>query len=446
MSKFAFINPGTRTEFSVTAPINLALLAAVLEKHGIEVIIIDELAGQDIRTKLDQFTPDIVGVTATTTQFNDAIAAAKISRELGFRTIIGGRHVLIRPEEARPYFDMIVQGEAEARILDIATGKLREKLIVCKPINRLEDFPPPSWHLLDMDFYSASRRRILNSFLNFSPAEYRVGTLLSSRGCPYDCLFCHNSWKGLKYRSLSLERILEDVKELVTKYAIQSIFFIDDDFFFDRKRLGRFCDLLINNDIDLVWGCNARVTDVTEDSLARVKQAGCAQVTFGFESGSQRILDVLNKKTTVEQGSKAVAMSKKAGLQVSGTFIIGTPSETLKDIELTKQFIRDHDIDSIGITLMTPFPGTRLWDWCEEHNFIPADFTWSDLDYNTIPPIRTNENFTPDELFRLYREVRKIVSRKVTRRKFKERSLFSKLGWTLKHPVKTAKILCSDVG
>lgn len=134
MTKFAFIYPGNNIDFSVTAPINVALLAAVTEKAGIETIIIDEIAGQDIQKRLLEFQPDMVGITSVTSQFPDALKAGKIARDLGFKTVIGGRHVLLMPEEAGPFFDIVIQGEAEKVIADVALGKITDKLIKAEPI------------------------------------------------------------------------------------------------------------------------------------------------------------------------------------------------------------------------------------------------------------------------------------------------------------------------
>lgn len=438
MTKFAFIYPGNNIDFSTTAPINIALLAAILEKAGIETIIIDEIAGQDIEQRLLEFKPDMVGITAVTSQFPDALIAGEIARRLGFKTVIGGRHVLIKPEEAEPYFDIIIQGEGEDVIADVALGKLKDKIIKAKPIEKLDDYPMPAYHLLDMDFYANSRKRITYSFLNFAPAEHKIGSLLTSRGCPYSCIFCHNSWKGLKFRCLSSQRVLEEVKILMNNYGIQSIFFIDDDFFFNKKRLMEICDLFIKNKIDLVWGCNSRVTDITEEALIKAKQAGCKQVTFGFESGSQRILEVLNKKATIEKAHEAVLLCNKVGMQVSGTFIVGTPTETVEDVQMTKDFIVSHDIDSIGITKMTPFPGTAIWEWCEQKGFIPETFSWSDFNYSNVP-IRTNENFSSDDIDYYCRELNKIVLKKYNQKlgRYEEEKESSLLVNFIKFPRKT---------
>jgi len=224
------------------------------------------------------------------------------------------------------------------------------------------------------------------SFLSFANPNNNVGVLLTSRGCPYDCVFCHNSFRDKPFRFNSPERVIEEIEFLQNSYGVQSIFFIEDNFFCNHPRLKRICGLIKENNIDIEWGANSRVDNINEDVLQLAKKAGCKQVTFGWESGSQKILDILNKRTTVEQNKKSIELCKKIGILSNGTVMLGNPYETEEDIRKTQQFILNSPIDGgVGVCITTPFPGTKLWDWCRENNKIPEKFWWSDFNYHKVP-------------------------------------------------------------
>jgi len=226
--------------------------------------------------------------------------------------------------------------------------------------------------------------------------------VLSSRGCPYNCTFCHNSWKGMPCRYNAPERVIAEIKSLLADYGVRAIFFIEDSFFSNRPRLKKICELIRQEKLDFIWGGNARVNEIDPDSLRLAREAGCRQITFGFESGSDRILKVLNKRASVEQNRRAVRICKEAGLYVNGTFMIGNPTETKADIELTEQFIMQNPIDSVGICVLTPYPGTQVWDWCRSEGLIPDRIDWSDFLYDRVS-ILCSRALTRQQLLR-YRD------------------------------------------
>jgi radical SAM superfamily enzyme YgiQ (UPF0313 family) len=222
---------------------------------------------------------------------------------------------------------------------------------------------------------------------------------LTSRGCPYNCSFCHNSYRTLPFRFNTPEKVIEEIKLLVKNYDINAIFFVEDNLFVNRQRVRKICELLIKENLGIIWGANARVDNIDDDTLKLAYQAGCRQVTFGWESGSQRILDILNKRTTVEQNYESVRMCNRAGIAASGTLMIGNPSETVEDIRLTQKFMEESDIKGgIGICITTPYPGTKLWDWCIETGRVPEDFRWDEFDFHHVP-IKVCD--IPDDVFNM---------------------------------------------
>jgi radical SAM superfamily enzyme YgiQ (UPF0313 family) len=408
MKKVALINPGRDERYAIEEPLSLGFIASYLEKNHVDVIIIDELAGDNVEEMIDDFRPDIVGITATTPLVIDAYRIADMCRRKRLITVMGGVHVSILPEEALQHADIVVIGEGEDAMLDIVNNNIESRIITRPYIKNIDEVPSPSRHLMNMKFYLCTKDRIPGSYLYFVPDNSRVACIITSRGCPYNCLFCHNTWKGIPYRSNSPDRVISEILSLLNNYNINALFFIDDNFFINKKRVGIICKKIIEAKLDILWGANARVDNIDKEVLQIAKEAGCKQITFGFESGSQRILDLLNKLTTVEQNRKAIDLCNSVGIIPQGTFIIGNPTETMEDINLTKKFIEENNIESAGICIATAFPGTDLWKWCKENNLIPADINWSDFTFDKVA-IRICEEVSPKKLVTIRDEINRIT-------------------------------------
>lgn len=411
MSKVALINSGKDEKYAIQEPLNLGFIASYLEKNGIEVIIIDELAGQDVKKEIDKFRPDIVGITATTPLVVDAYRVAKISKEMGILTVMGGVHASILPEEALKHVDIVIKGEGEVAMLDIVRNNIKSGIISRPYIKDIDEIPPPARHLMQMDFYLRTKDRLPDTYLSFVPSHTKTASILTSRGCPYACMFCHNSWRGTPCRYNSAERVVSEIEQLIKIYGIEALFFIEDNFFVNKPRVQKICHLLKEKKINIIWGANSRVDNIDLEILQMAKEVGCKQITFGFESGSQRILDILNKKTTVEQNRRAIELCNKAGIEPQGTVMVGNPTETIEDVRATQQFIRESNIKSVGVCLTTPYPGTKLWDWCKERNLIPSSVNWSDFTYDKIA-IPACDTISKQELEKIFKETIDIVSEK----------------------------------
>lgn len=431
MPRVALINPGTDERFAVQEPLNLGYIASYLEKNGIEVLIIDQLAGQDVEKELDAYAPDMVGLTAATPLAPDAYRIAKMCKERKILTVMGGVHASVLPEEVLQHVDVVVKGEGEQAMLDVVEMGIKSGVVSRPYIKNIDEIPPPSRHLMEMNFYMRTKDRLPYTYLYFVPPHTKTAAILTSRGCPYSCIFCHNTWRGIPFRFNSAERVLSEIKGLIRDYDIEAIFFIEDNLFANRSRLQKICELIKENHIYIMWGGNARVDNVDLETLKLVKETGCRQITFGFESGSQRILDVLNKKATADQARDAIRLCKQVGLLVNGTFMVGNPTETIEDIRATQRFIEENDIDSVGICITTPFPGTKLWTWCEEKGLIPESLDWTDFTYDKMP-ILACDTISPEKMKELYEETADIAAQKVSL------NLFHVLNTCLRYPVKSA--------
>jgi len=431
MVKIALITPGKDEKFAVQEPLNLGYIASYLEKNNIDVTIIDQLAGQNVKKELNKYNPDIVGITATTPLVSDAYKIADMCREKGILTVMGGPHASVLPAEALQHVDIVVKGEGERAALDIVRNGIKSGVITHPYIKNLDEIPPPARHLMQMDFYLRTKDRLQDTYLYFVPQHTKTAAILSSRGCPYACIFCHNTWRGIPYRYNSVERVISEIKQLINQYNVEALFFIEDNLFVNKPRVRKICRLMKKNKFDIIWGANARVDNVDSKTLQVVKDAGCRQITFGFESGSQSILDILNKRTTVEQNKRAIELCRGAGIIPQGTFIIGNPTETIDDIRMTQQFIRDNNMgDFVGICISTPFPGTELWKWCEERGLIPESFDWSEFTYDKVP-IHVCDTIPPEELQRIYYEITDEIAQE------KPIEFTDVLKTSLKHPLST---------
>ncbi|MCS7098374.1 MAG: B12-binding domain-containing radical SAM protein [Candidatus Methanomethyliaceae archaeon] len=410
--KVILINPPITTNLETASilglkapPLGLAYIGAVLEKEGYNVKIIDA-AALDISNKklgeiLKKESPNVIGVTSTTPTVYDAMKAIITAKENvpDAITIMGGYHITFLPEETMmecPALDIGVIGEGEVTIIDLLKSlegkkpisevdgivyRKEGKIIRNKPrklIENLDEIPFPARHLLPLDKYT-----VLGE-------SKRLGNIMTSRGCPFNCIFCSSSkFYGRKFRARSPKNVVDEIEELFYKYKIKSIEIVDDVFTINKNRALEIAKEIIKRGLDIWWACGARVDLVTKELLSIFKRAGCEVIYYGIESGSERILKILKKGITLEQAKKAVKWAKEVGIEVVGSFIIGTPGETKEDVMKTIKFAKDCDIDFAQFTAMTPYPGTEIYEIAEREGLLLTR-DWSK--YTTIVPVmRTKE-------------------------------------------------------
>ncbi|MFH1666079.1 MAG: radical SAM protein [Elusimicrobiota bacterium] len=321
--RVALISPGTEQVFAVHEPINLGFLASYLEKTGYEVKIIDQLGGQNVEEELFKFNPDLAGITATTPVIYEAYKVAQLAKKMGILTVMGGIHATMFPQEALKYADIVVKGEGEKALVEILTKNIKNGIITGAAITKLDDIPPPARHLMLMkERYLYCKKRVpYIGHLPRVPANKRIIHMITSRGCPHArCIYCHNSTKNIPYRSNSPERVIEEIKLLKKQFDVEVIYFMEDNFFAEKNRVMKICELMIQNKLDYIdWGGTIRVEQVDEEMLSASKKAGAKWVGIGFESGSQRILDILSKGIKIEQSARAVEIVRKVGCYRTAT-------------------------------------------------------------------------------------------------------------------------------
>ena len=236
------------------------------------------------------------------------------------------------------------------------------------PIPKRELLPDQNWYLIPPGF-------IRGSF------NTRIATLMSGRGCPFNCSFCaSHSVFGRGMRRRSVANVLQEIQYLKHRYKIKGLFFLDDTFTVNRKWLTEFCEKFREAHADLIWGCQARGDTITSDTLRMMKEAGCVQIDVGVESGSDAVLKNLNKNETVAELKAAFAVARQIGVKTFASFIIGNPGEGLKEIQETRQLALEIKPDMAVFCILVPYPGTALYDLAKQnHWFTEAGGTFSEF-------------------------------------------------------------------
>ena len=402
-----------------TAPLGLCNLAAVTRAAGYETKIIDASAlGWDSNKTVEEilkFSPDFVGITAVTIAvYNAGQVAKKLKEKAGhIITILGGPHITCLPLQTMQEFsgfDVGVIGEGEITIQELlpALGKKEDlssikgiifrkdgELITTQPrplIDNLDLLPLPAWDALP-ELTQYYRPPV------FSCKRLPATSLVTSRGCSGQCTFCDRRVFGNRLRGYSAKYLLAMIRQLMDDYGIKEIIFHDDNFVLFRKRLKEFCETLIKEKWDLTWSCNTRVDSVNQEVILLMARAGCWQIGYGIESGSQRILDVIKKRTTIEQIEKAVKWSRDAGIRTRGFFMLGHPTETKETMRETIDLAKRLPVTDFQITFFTPLPGTEVFQHVKEYGTLEKD--WRKM--NMWVPVFIPYGLTREDLVRYHR-------------------------------------------
>jgi len=384
---------------AVSEPLGLAYIAGYLEKMGIQVRIIDapaqQMTAEDVVSDLSIPKEGIIGITILTTTFK---AAQQLCQKIkaGYpqcTIVLGGPHSTVLPErtlEEIPEADIACIGEGELTLAAIAQTSSKDDLgdiegicyrhkgkIHRNPdrsfIRNLDEIPPPARHLLPMDQYHLTASRVSGD--SFCP------TIIVARGCPFKCSYCSRTF-GRTFRAHSTARIIAEIKGLIDTYHIRQINIEADTLTVKKRFLKDLCQALIDNGINrqIKWTCESRVDTIDGDMLELMRRAGCWQISYGVETGSQRLLDLINKGVTLNQVEAAFEMTKKAGISIRGFFMLGLPTETRQESMETIAFAKRIDPLWAQFTITVPYPGTKMFDDLDRSGQIKT-YDWSC--YNT---------------------------------------------------------------
>jgi magnesium-protoporphyrin IX monomethyl ester (oxidative) cyclase len=446
----------------LTPPLGLAYIAAVLEERAYDVKILDVsaedfynreeigeeyiqigLSNGEIKTRIRDFDPDVVGISCLlSSQFHDMCNICKLAKEINERiiTVVGGAHPSALPEESlmNDYIDFVVIGEGEYTMLELmeaikrgydfskidGLGFKQGKRIVVNPktkfIEDLDELPLPARHLLPMETYfktnlphSGTSRRSPNT------------PIMTSRGCTGHCIFCATAkfW-GRRYRTRSVDKVLDEMVYLIKEYGVKEIQFIDDNLTLNKKRAIELFNRMIERNLNLVWNTpqGIAVSTLDEEILQKMKESGCYEITLAIESGDEKVLNyIIKKPLKLEKVEQQVKTARKLGIITKGYFVVGLPGETKAQMQKTFDFAKRLKLDAAGIFIAAPLPGTELYRLCREKNYLKSGFSFKKINY------ATGNIETPDFTAR---EVEKLVSKNILR---------INMGLILRNPLKFVK-------
>lgn len=358
MKKIVFLEPpyGKFIE-RLDAPFSLMYLGAVAEQCGWEAEIVD-------MQKLDDPIPsaDVYAVTSSSPQFPTAVKLeARLADEFpDSLRILGGNHISAEIDSIfQTSFNIAVAGEGEVVLSGILSHPEQYKTSTCVkiqgvPIANLDIIPFPARHLIDWTKYN---RGICWGTKMLAPAV----SIVSSRGCPNRCVYCGSHVVFGRYtRFRSIENVVAEVKHVIDTMGYHGFNFHDDTFCLDPKRVMKLSKEF--EKLDIVWRCLTRVDTISEELLEAMQKGGCRELVAGIESGSQRVLDRIQKGVTVEQNLRAMKLIKKSGIQLKAGIMVGSPGETKETVEETKKLLRECPPDTWAVSVFTPFPGSAVWN------------------------------------------------------------------------------------
>lgn len=408
---------GKHTRFSISPPLGLAYIAGLLEKNGIAVEILDanilNLGVDDVVRRAQNTKATIVGVGILISGYKYSTEIAqKLPKDI--LSVAGGAYASGAPEKVlQDGFDIAVKGAGEEAMLEIALGKDIDKIseIYYWKDKKIFHTPPQApKNLTARPSPWPARHLLINNGVN---KPYRLeGTMyfpwapiFTSIGCPYHCYWCSKQVFD-RFLPRSAEDVLAEICQLVEKYQVKEIDIYDDCFNADLARAEKILDLIIEKklNIKLRFVNGIRANLVNRSFMGKMKKAGCIEVAYGIESGDQDVLDKIPKIVLLEEIRKAVKYSKEAGIFTVGFFILGLRGDNEKTMQKTIDFAKEIEVDAAFFSILTPYPGTHLWDLIEKDGkFLIKDF--DDLHHSSGKMTFCHPDFPPASLVeKMYRK------------------------------------------
>jgi radical SAM superfamily enzyme YgiQ (UPF0313 family) len=342
--------------------------------------------------------PRIIGLSVCTPDYRiiDNVAFLVKNKFPEIKVVMGGPHPTLDADGVLsfPHVDFVIRGEGEYSFLELCRAIVSEdgshfkniRGLSFKEEGRVAHNPdPPRIDNLDEIPFPARHLIPLMKYRNYGRVYKRkpVGVMITSRGCPLQCIFCAHEIFGRKYRFMSAPRIVEEIKILQGRYGVKEILFREDNFTANRKRVFEFCDILIKEKVDISWMCLADANSITEEMAVRMKEAGCWHIGIGVESGNQEIIQILKKNIKLERVEKVFNFLQKVGIKTLAFFMIGNYLDNRETIEDTIRFANRLNTDFAIFTITTPFPKTELFDLAVANNLI-TNFDLSQVSNNPL--------------------------------------------------------------
>ena len=343
-------------------PLGVGILISLLRKEGHNVFFIDNYLKPNSFIEegyLQKNSIEIVGIHTNTNCYRDAVrmfCAIEDLRKKGLwkgKIIVGGPHTSVANDTIPEFVDHIVQGEGEKAILHIVNSGVKERVIKQERICDLDSLPFQPWDIFNSLPYDYSC-----PWMEIQP----VFTMNTSRGCPFSCNFCSvGSIWGKQYTYFSADRIIAEIEYLIKEYEARGIYFREDNFTLNLKRTEDICETMIRKNMNVSWACETRVSNTSENLIRLMSAAGCKALYLGVESGSEGVLQKLNKGITLEQIENTVIWCRKYGVRTYCSLIVGTPDDTHKDYLLTKRLMQRLKPYKYAFNIYVGLPGSSLY-------------------------------------------------------------------------------------
>ncbi len=420
--------------FQVTQPLGLMYIASSLRKKGMsDIRLIDMRVKQqlprDIISDIQDYSPDIVGLSSLTYEAPIAHEIARNIKELNkdCKVVMGGPYPTSSPERVLrdKNIDYVIFGEGEETmgelIQEIERGNDSSEVsglvfsqngkIVFTPnrgfIENLDGLPFPAWDLIDIESYFTVEK------MNRVYCRKEYMSVFSSRGCPYNCVYCHRIF-GKKYRARSPENVVSEIETLYNNDGIQEIDFIDDAFNIDTERAERICELLVEKGLDLkiTFPNGIRGDIISERLLRKMKEAGTYRIVYGIETASPRLQKLIKKNIDLKKMQKVISLTDKLNILCHGFFMLGFPTETREELQQTIDYAANSKLHTASFFTVNSFEGTELADLVKKLK-IPIDYEQEEHNCFTINVKLSG--VSPDELANLSRKANRTFYLKIRR-------------------------------
>jgi len=406
--KIQLVNPSYRDIYRtfdfVLPPLGLAYMAAVLSESDYDVSIVDLNVAQDKQSIPDD-NCDLAGITLDTSRYYKGMEYARILKSKGTKVVVGGPHASFMAEEilVSGSADFVVRGEGEQTVLDLVKalsegGNLAQIKGLSYAVDSevihnsdrtysddLDTLPFPARHLLNMDRYQTSKL-----------GTRSITSILTSRGCPYQCSFCASSkLSGTFWRARSVESIIEEILFVKDTYGYRAFAFVDDNFTLNPQRVIDLCKEICKHDLDIHWWCFSRVDTIVRnpEMVSLMYEAGCRSTYVGIESRNQETLDSYNKKISADISREAISILKDNKIEMTASFIIGALNEDREMVKDTLRFAKSLNPNTVSFTILTPYPGTDLFEQVKDRIIT---FDWRK--YDGIHSVIRLKHFKPMQL------------------------------------------------
>lgn len=392
------INPSySNQSYALNIPLGLCYIASVLEKEGFKVKVLDlQIEKIDLKKAISSYRPWVVGISGTTQTRFESFKIANLIKSIdsSILNIYGGYHATATTDETLKKvgsIDIIIRGEGERIMVDLLKEIKDNQLASLNKIygisyrqNGTIRHSPPYSMKKELDELSYKIRDFVDvpKYQFYLPFQNKPATtIISSRGCTMDCVFCSASvMSGKNYITRSAQNVCDEIEWIKNTYGIENFFFCDNNISLNRDYINNLCDEILARTLDILWECKVRVDTVDFDILKKMKLAGCYMVAFGVESANQRILKRINKNINIEQVEEIFDWANKLGILTKPFFVLGQPSETYNEALHTLDFIERHK-RKISIFELYPgitiYPGTEIENIALEQGALPKNFSWS---------------------------------------------------------------------